>query len=193
MKKNLALLFAVLMLALAGCNGGGEKNPSGQNNPTDAPITTAEPTEEPKNNHVVDYKLNIPDGFEPTEQDGLDACWFRADGSNINLVTAEKEAATDAGFQVITADMLRVTLVDQMKSVYDLDVEITDRYFTRNEVSGMPAYQYCYDMDLAGQLMTQLIVSVNADKVYTFTYTANDEDILAAFEESAKSIQLIFE
>lgn len=193
MKKNLAVLFAVLMLALAGCSGGGEKDPSGQNVPTNEPTATVEPTEEPKNDHVVDYKLNIPDGFEPTEQDGLDACWFRADGSNVNLVTAEKDATTNAGFQAINADILRVTLVDQMKSMYDLDAVITDRYFTRNDVCGMPAYQYCYDMDLAGQVMTQIIVSVNADKVYTFTYTANDEDILGAFEESAKSIQLIFE
>ena len=193
MKKNLAVLFAVLMLALAGCSGGGEKNPSGPNNPANEPTSTVQPTEEPKNDHVVDYVLSVPDGFESTEQDGLDACWFRADGSNINLVTAEKDATTNAGFQAINADMLRVTLVDQMKSVYNLDAVITDRYFTRTEVCGLPAYHYCYDMDLAGQVMTQLIVSVNADKVYTFTYTANDADILGAFEESAKSIQLIFE
>lgn len=192
MKRNLALLFAVLMLAMAGC--GGSKDPSGtagsNNGATDAP--TDEPTEEPKNDHVVDYKLDLPEGFEPVEMEGLDACWFRADGSSVNLGIAPKDGTTDLGFQSITADILRVTLESEMKSAYGLETGITDRYFTKDEVCGLPAYQYSYEMDLEGETMTQIIVCINADEVYTFTFTAIDGETLAAFEESAKNIQLIF-
>ena len=193
MKKNLAVLFAVLMLALAGCSGG--KEPSGSGAPSSDPTATptVEPTEEPKSGHVVDYKLDVPDGFELIEQEGLDACWYRADGSNINLLVSPKDSTTDLGFQMITADILRVTLVEQMKAAYGLEPEINDRYFTKDDVCGLTAYQYSYVMDLDGQAMMQIIVCVNADEMYTFTFTAIDEDTLAAFDECAKNIQLILE
>lgn len=209
MKKNLAVLLAALMLTLvlAGCgssssskgstpsNGVTTVSPSKDSAPPDGVTTVspeANPTEEPKNDHVVDYKIDIPDGFEPMDEVGLDACWYREDGSSINLVIAEKDATTDASFQVISADLLRAAMVEQMNSIYGLDVEITDRYFTKNEMCGLPSYQYCYDMSLEGQTIMQIIVSINADKMYTFSYTANSEDVQAAMDTSSKNIQLIF-
>lgn len=171
MKKKIASLFAAVLVlaALAGC---GSK----------------------VNDHVVDYKLDIPDGFTETELEGVDACWMDADGTaNINLGITAKEAGTDVTFKAATADMLREAVVDSMKQAYGEEPAITDRYFTKNDVSGLTAYQYSYDMTLAGQDVSQIIVSINADKTYTFTYTTSDAGMLAVFDESAKNIQLVIE
>ena len=168
MKKKIAFLFAVLMLALAGC---GSK----------------------VNDHVVDYKVDMPEGFAATEQEGVDACWMAPDQSNINLLIVDKDATTNAGFKAITADILRDTVKSSMKEAYGQEPTVTDRYFTKDDVCGLPAYQYSYDMNLAGIEMTQIIVCINADKTYTFTYTTDNAEYLDAFDASAKNIQLTLE
>ena len=168
MKKKIAFLFAVLMLALAGC---GSK----------------------VNDHVVDYKVDMPEGFAATEQEGVDACWMAPDQSNINLLIVDKDATTNAGFKAITADILRDTVKSSMKEAYGQEPTVTDRYFTKDDVCGLPAYQYSYDIELDGQAMTQIIVCVNADKTYTFTYTTTGEEWLEAFEASAAAIELTVE
>ena len=169
MKKKLTLLLAVLMLVLAGC---GSK----------------------VNDHVVDYKLDIPDGFVETEMEELEAIWVRSsDNSNINLNVVAKTSTTNAGFKAVTADILRETVVSTLKDAYNVEPTVTDRYFTKNDVSGLTAYQYSYDVEIGGQSMTQIIVCINADKTYTFTYTTNDAATVKAFDESAKNIQLVIE
>lgn len=170
MKKKLAPLFAAMLVlaALAGCGSR-------------------------VNDHVVDYELDIPDGFVETELEGADACWASPDGaSSINLRITAKETGT-VTFKAATADMLREAVVDSMKQAYGEEPAITDRYFTKNDVNGLTAYQYSYDMTLLGQDVSQIIVSINADKTYTFTYTTSDAGMLAVFDESARNIQLVIE
>ena len=166
--KKTALLFAMLMLVLTGCG--------------------------PKlNDHVVDYQIDLPDSFVETELEGADAAWYDpADNSNVNLLIVKKASTADVAFKAITADILRETVEDTLKESYG-ELTVTDRFFSKDDVCGLPAYQYCYDVTLGGQTMTQIIVSINADKTYTFTYTTTDESVLAVFEESAKNIQLTIE
>ena len=102
MKKIAAFLLALMLLALAGCSGD-TKPSSAPDDSGDAPTQASEPA---KSNHVVDYKIDVPDGFEPTEMEGLTACWYNADGSNINLNITDKDATADVGFTAITADMI---------------------------------------------------------------------------------------
>ena len=162
MKKKIAVLLALLLI-LTGCSQASKK--------------------------VVDYKVDIPDGFESIEMEGVAACWYNGDGSNVNLNITDK----DRGFSKIDADALREALITTFQSAYEMEPTISDRYFTSSEVCGMPAYQYCYDIELAGVEMTQLIVCVDADKTYTVTYTDTVGDWLTEFETSAKNIQLITE
>jgi len=163
-KRSLAALFALVLVLTAGC---GKK----------------------ASNKVVDYTVDVPSGFEETEQEGVVKCWLNAaDGANVNVNITAKDAA----FKKITADALREALVQAFGESYGAPT-ITDRYFTSDEVCGMPAYQYCYDIELAGVEMTQLVVCIDADQTYTITYTDTTGDWISEFETSAKNINLVFE
>lgn len=169
MKKALSLLLAlVLTVSLAGC-GAGAKDPA-------------------EGLKVTGYNVDIPEGFEETELEGFELCYMSEDNSSINMNIQEKTAADNAAFDTISAKMLSDTLVDGFKESYGVEVEITDLYFTQNEVSGFPAYQYAFTYELSGKELTQLIVCVNVDKIYTVTYTDTTGEWLDAFEESAGNI-----
>ena len=163
-KRSLAALFALMLVLAAGC---GKK----------------------VNDHVVDYKVDVPESFQETEQEGVTACWATTDGSNVNVNITEKAG----DFKKITAGILKEALEVMFEQAYGAKPTITDKYFTSNEVCGLPAYQYCYDVELDGVTMTQLVVSVNADKLYAFTYTDMTGDWIDEFQESAKNIELIIE
>ena len=171
MKKKSVSLFAVLMLMLV--------------------LTACGPR---LNDHVTDYHIDLPDGFVETELEGANAAWYNpADNSNINLLITTKAATADVAFKAVTADALRETVEETLKNSYGTDVTITERFFTKENVCGLPAYQYSYVVAFGGQSATQVIVSINADKTYTFTYTTSDSAILKEFEQSARNIQLTIE
>ena len=111
----------------------------------------------------------------------------------MNLTITAKSGTVNAAFKAVTADIARETISSAWKEQYGSAPTITDRYFTKDDVCGLPAYQYSYDMNLAGIEMTQIIVCINADKTYAFAYTTNDEAVLKEFEDSAKNIQLTIE
>lgn len=163
-KRGLAALLALVLVLAAGC---GKK----------------------AKNHVTDYTIDIPNGFQESEQEGVTAYWAAEDHSSINLNITDK----DAEFKTVTADMLRDALVQLFEEGYGMTPTITDKYFTSDEVCGMPAYQYCYDIELMGVEMTQLVVCIDADKTYTVTYTDTTGGWISEFETSAKNINLVFE
>lgn len=163
-KRSFAALLALVLVLAAGC---GKKT----------------------SNKVTDYTVNVPAGFEETDAEGLAKAWIASDNSNINVNITEKDNA----FKSITADALREAMVLVYEQGYNVTPTITDKYFTNNEVCGMPAYQYCFEIELMGVEMTQLIVCIDADQTYTITYTDVTGDWLSEFETSAKNIQLVFE
>lgn len=191
MKKTIVFLLAMLMLTLTAC---GDKDSSLQrpDNGGSSSAPSAEVSEPAKtSNHVVDYKVDVPEGFESMEQEGVVECWYNADGSNINVNITE--GTDNETFSSINADLMRLALVAAFKDSGGGEPTITDRYFTTNEVCGLPAYQYSYEIELAGQAMTQIIVCVNADQTYTFTYTTTGDQWLETFEASAAAIELTVE
>ena len=68
---------------------------------------------------------------------------------------------------------------------------VPDRFFSKDDVCGLPAYQYCYDVELDGVTMTQLLVTVNADKLYAFTYTDMTGDWIDEFQPLIPTLMLI--
>lgn len=169
MKKKILPLLALVLVFLAGCG--------------------------PKlNDHVTDYHIDLPAGFEEIEMEGVDKCWANAGlTGNVNLKITAKASTANAAFKAITADIARDTISSAWKEQYGSEPTITDRYFTKDPVCGLPAYQYSYVLEYGGQQVTQILVSVNADKTYAFAYTTNDEGILKEFDASAKNIQLTIE
>ena len=165
MKKKILPLLALLLVVLAGCG--------------------------PKlNDHVTDYHIDLPAGFEEIEMEGVDKCWSNAaQTGNVNLKITAKAGSANAAFKAITADIARETIASAWKESYGSDPVITDRYFSKDPVAGLPAYQYSYVLEWEGQTVTQILVSVNADKTYTFTYTDATGEWIDTFEESAKNIQ----
>lgn len=164
-KRGFAALFALVLIVTAGC---GKKT----------------------SNKVVDYKVDVPDSFQELELEGVTKAWYNvADNANINVNITEKDAA----FKKITADALRDAMLEVFETTYGAAPTITDKYFTNDKVCGMPAYQYCYVIELMGMEMTQLIVCIDADQTYTITYTDTTGDWISDFETSAKNIELVFE
>ena len=164
-KRSAAALFALVLILTAGC---GKKSGS---------------------NKVVDYTVDVPAGFEEMEMEGVTKAWATVDGSNVNVNITEKDSA----FKKINADALRDALLQVFEATYGAAPTITDKYFTNDEVCGMPAYQYCYVIELMGVEMTQLVVCIDADQTYTVTYTDVTGDWIGDFESSAKNIELVFE
>ena len=174
MKRTLIFFLALLVVGLAACSG-----------------PSAEETED--NRVVVDYEIDIPEGFETQEVDGLELYCANADGSNINMTILEKTAADDASFSGITAQMLRETIQEGFQDSYELEVSIEEDSLTQEPVCDFPAYQYTCSYELAGVPLEQLIVCINADKIYTITYTDISGEWMEAFQSSAQNIQLTTE
>lgn len=174
MKKTLAILLALMVIGLAGCG---------------SPAAVA--TED--NRVVVDYEIDIPEGFEEQEIEGLELYCMNADGSNINMTILDKTAADDASFEGITVEMLRETLQDGFQQTYEMEVNIEEDSLTQEPVCDFPAYQYTCSYELAGVPLEQLIVCINADKIYTITYTDASGEWMETFQSSAQNIQLVTE
>ena len=130
------------------------------------------------------FQLEIPEGFAASEMEGYPLFYLSADGSNINMNIQEK----DASFQTLTADIMRNALEDAYKQVLDMDVELTDNYFNMISVDGFPAYQYSFTYVLDEKTITQLIVGIDGDSTYTFTFTDMSGEYMELFESCASSI-----
>ena len=99
----------------------------------------------------------------------------------------------DTGFNTVTADLLREALENALSQSYKVDVKITDNYFTTETISGYPAYQYSITYKLQDTAISQLIIGVDGDQTYTFTYTDLSGTRMEDFEKSAKGIILTTE
>lgn len=135
------------------------------------------------------YELSIPDDFSAIEVEGMEFYYVGEDGSSVSLNVQPK----DADFSNVTADLLREALENALSQSYKVDVTITDNYFTTETVSGYPAYQYSLSYELEETAITQLIIGVDADQTYTFTYTDLSGTWMEGFEKSAKGIILVTE
>lgn len=211
MKKNL-LLFLLTIVCLTACGKSEEgknsssETPSGENasqasdspqSPEDASEEASSPQDAPSDassdtasaDNVNKYELSIPDDFSAMDISGMEFYYVNEDGSSISMNVQSK----DADFGSLTADELRQALSAAISETYDEEVTITDRYFTANPVNGYPAYQYSFSYTLQETEVNQLIVGIDGDQTYTFTFTDLSGSWMSTFEVSAGSIRLISE
>ena len=113
--------------------------------------------------------------------------YLAEDGSNINMNIQEK----DDSFQALTADLIRNTITDAYKQAFDIDVELTDNYFNTTDVDGFPSYQYSVTYELDEKTVTQLIVGIDGDSTYTYTFTDLSGEYMEMFEGCASAIHYL--
>ena len=160
-----------------------------QNEYVYATYTSAEVLEEFRARIKRICKFDIPEGFEEQAVDGLDLYYVNADGSNLNVLVSEKKESDDKAFGSVTADALREALEEGFLDSLEAEVDITNVSFTQNPVDGFEAYQYTCAYALWGVEMEQFIVCVNADKLYTFTYTDTTGAWMEEFQRSGENIR----
>lgn len=132
------------------------------------------------------YEFSLPDEFEEMEVSGF-ACFYSAkDGSSVNL----NLQPFDPSFEELSEELLHQSIDAVLSQTYDLEIPITDLSFEREPVSGFPAYQYAFSYELQGNTYRQLVIGINADQCYTFTYTDMSGNWTEAFQESARSISI---
>ena len=152
----------------------------------------AQPTPTPTP-RVVDVRVGIPEEFTKEEVEGFTFYYAASDGSSISLNTQAKSPLEDTTFQEVTQEMLHNTLVEGFESNYGMQVEITDHAFTRETIDSYPAYQYTFGYTLNDIPVEQIIVSINADQIYTLTYTDTTGEWMDTFQSTIAQIELVLE
>lgn len=176
-----ALIF--ILFCFTGCNNG--TNDISETISGSHSTATSESDSAVVGNLAV-YDFSIPEDFTEMELEGF-ACYYSAeDGSCINLNIQPK----DPSFDEVSAELLRDSLVSVLSQTYNTEVSITDQYFTRQPVCGYPAYQYAFSYELQDRTYRQLVVGIDADNCYTFTYIDQSGDWMDLFIESAGTIVL---
>ncbi len=181
MKKSLLILL-LTALCLTSCGGADT-----QNDITDSLGTsTEESSSAAERADAISYQLSIPKDFSELEIEGMEFYYTAEDGSGISLNLQPK----DPTFSQVSASRLNAALSGAFLQTYEEEVVITDNYFTTESISDYPAYQYSVSYELQGIAVTQIIVGVDADQTYTFTYTDLTGTWSDTFEESICSIKI---
>lgn len=185
MKKSL-LIILFTTICLTAC---GSKN--AENGTTDTFFESDEASsdttsEDSASTAAAGYQLSIPKDFSELEIEGMEFYYGSEDGSSVSLNLRPK----DPTFSQVSAELLKTALSTALQQTYGEDVSITDNYFTTEAVSGFPAYQYSISYELQGIAVTQIIIGIDADQTYTFTYTDLAGTWIDTFEDSIETITL---
>ena len=180
--KKFLLIILLPILFLTACSG-----KDGQNNTSDHTESSEKSSTASEQADAITYQLSIPKDFSELEINGMEFYYAAEDGSSISLNLQPKDPA----FSQVSAQQLSAALSDAFLQTYEEDVVITDNYFTTEAISGFPAYQYSISYELQGTAVTQMIVGIDADQTYTFTYTDLAGTWIDIFEDSIKTITFL--
>mgnify|MGYP006317262837 CR=1 FL=1 len=191
MKKTLTImLLAALCLTACGSintDTDQETSQTTTDSATESSATAA--SSEGSSTAAPGYELSIPDEFSQLEIEGMEFYYAAEDGSSVSLNLQPK----DPDFSQVSAELLETSLASAFSQTYGENIDITDNYFTTKNISGYPAYQYCISYELQGTGVTQIIIGIDADQTYTFTYTDLTGSWTDSFETSAGTITLTTE
>ena len=189
MKKNL-LIILLAILFLTACSGKDTQNDATGYSESSVEASVESSTKSSAASETAgatSYQLSIPKDFSELEIDGMEFYYAAEDGSSISLNLQPKDSA----FSQVSAQQLSAALSDAFLQTYEEEVAITDNYFATEAISGFPAYQYSISYELQGTAVTQMIVGIDADQTYTFTYTDLAGTWIDIFEDSIKTITFI--
>ena len=178
MKKLICLFFVLLTLSLTACS---KEDGSGNIHTATGPDTVT------NGSAVADYGYDLPDGFAAA--DGIPGMYqspdYPDDASNFYVTCRD----TDPYFANYDTAILEAALSLSLTQQTGADVAVTVdslEYFT---VDTLPAYRAELRYTVSDLALHQLMVCVNADYTYTFTWTqVGDADWMDAFRISADSL-----
>ena len=134
----------------------------------------------------VHYTLMIPDDFTSMDVESMECFYEAKDGSYINMNVQDK----DPTFGELTADSLNSALSQAFSKVYNKEITLTNLSFSTATVSGYPSYTYKFSYEAQDTVITDLLIGIDADQTYTFTFCDMTGEWMALFEESASSLSL---
>lgn len=134
----------------------------------------------------VHYTLTIPEDFTSMDVESMECFYEAKDGSYINMNVQDK----DPSFGELTADSLNSALSQAFSKVYNKEITLTDLSFSTATVNGYPSYTYKFSYEAEDTVITDLLIGIDADQTYTFTFCDMTGEWMELFEESASSISL---
>lgn len=179
--------------AIEGVSGGNESRDGGDYDSSSEAEHTKDTADGAGNETVIDeprdtktitgFHFEVPAGFEEvadadtpaveSELDGAEVSgddyrfYLAEDRSNINVISGPK----DPGFSGYTEESILDKLTNTFREALGAEAEITLNTYTTRQIGGYPSIQYDISILLEGTEVHQLVVSVDADKTYTFTFT----------------------
>lgn len=177
MKKIICLFFALLTLFLAAC---AKEDGS-------TPHTVTSPETVTNGSAVADFGYDLPDGFAAAEDiPGMyQSPEYPDDASNFYFSCGDADPYFANYDTAILEAALSLSLTQQMGTDVAVTVDMLE-YFTLDD---LPAYRMELHYTVSGLALRQLVVCVNADYTYTFTWTqVGDADWMDAFRTSADSL-----
>lgn len=139
--------------------------------------------------------LILPEGYVPdqTRKGMYISERFPVDSSNI-FYTVSEGIDTNSLRESLVSGKYEEKAKKRFEEAYGSNAVLNSCTFESSTVDGCPAYIIRLSVTADQMTMEQLIYMVVADKTYTVTYSqAVDDERMSDFEQSAKSIRVIFD
>ena len=178
MKKLICLFLILLMFSLTAC---------AKQDGFDTDYTVTTPDAAGSGPTVADYGCDLPDGF--TAADGIPGMYqspdYPDDSSNFYMTCGD----ADPYFANYDASILEAAFSRSLTQQTGTEVAVTVDSLEYCTVDSLPAYRAQLHYTVDGLALRQLVVCVNADYCYTFTWTqVGEADWMDAFCTSADSL-----
>ena len=118
------------------------------------------------------FQFELPEKFtmkQGSKQDGT-ISYSSPDGDSISVTAA-------AGSDIFASDVTEEEVVSEAQETFSellgSDFEIKNVEFSTGTIDGCPSYQIFCSMEVLGAAWDQMVICVNGDKLYTFTYSNN--------------------
>ncbi len=184
MKKYICLFFALLVVF--SCAGCADKNDGFSNNyTTEGNSASGEYT-------VADYGFDLPEGF--TAANGIVGMYESPDYPDDSSNFYASYGDADPYFGSYDVELMQTALSQSLTQQMGSEITVTVDSLEYITVSELPAYRMELHYAVSGLALRQLVVSVNADYNYTFTWTqVGEADWMEAFRASADSLWFTLE
>ena len=197
--KHLTLTFCALVtaLALTACGSAPQSTASTASGADSAAVSasvsapSASQSEAAADDyHNYTFEFTVPEGFAEADASaiGADELYQAEDGSNINVVITADDGSLASD---VTQDMLVPVLEQAFTEQLGEDITLENVSFSNDDIAGCPAYRLSYTLNVSGLSMTQTVLGLNGDNIYTITFTDMTGSWADTFEQTIAGISAV--